>query len=226
MSNPPIIVANQLQHFFGKGSLKKQVLFNINLEVEQSEIVIMNGPSGSGKTTLLSLIGGLRSVQLGSLKILGRELNRAEPNHLIAHRRKLGYIFQEHNLLQCLTALQNVVMSLELQGYYSQREAYQKAKIMLSEVGLGKKIHYYPEGLSGGEKQRVAVARALVNHPQLILADEPTASLDSKSGRDVVSLLQRLATEQKCTILLVTHDNRIFDIADRLIYMEDGLLQA
>lgn len=225
MSTQTIIMATQLQHFFGKNFLKRQVLFDINLDIKLGEIAIMNGPSGSGKTTLLSLIGGLRSVQSGSLNVLGKEMNRAKKNHLIYHRRKIGYIFQEHNLLQCLTAMQNVVMSLELHHSYYSKDAYEKAKIMLTEVGLGNKIHCYPESLSGGEKQRVAVARALVSNPQLILADEPTASLDSKSGRDIVNLLQHLAKEQKTTILMVTHDNRILDIADRLIYMEDGLVR-
>ena len=224
MSSQKIIVATGLNHFFGRGFLKQQVLFDINLEINAGEIIILSGPSGSGKTTLLTLIGGLRSLQAGSLKVMGQELYRASKNQLIRNRRNIGYIFQEHNLLQCLTALQNTLMSLELHPSYSQRTAYARAEAILKEVGLAHKIHHYPRNLSGGEKQRVAVARALITYPQLILADEPTASLDRKSGREVVDLLQRLAKEQGCTILMVTHDNRILDIADRIIYMEDGHL--
>lgn len=219
-----IIVVNGLNYFFGRGSLKQQILFDINFKVNAGEIIILSGPSGSGKTTLLTLIGGLRSLQEGSLKVMGQELYRASKNKLVLNRRNIGYIFQEHNLLKCLTALQNTLMSLELHSYYSERTAYTRAETILKEVGLAHKMHHYPKNLSGGEKQRVAVARALITHPKLILADEPTASLDRKSGRDVVDLLQRLAKEQGCTTLMVTHDNRILDIADRIIYMEDGRL--
>jgi putative ABC transport system ATP-binding protein len=139
-------------------------------------------------------------------------------------RRNIGYIFQAHNLLKCLTACQNVQMSLELHPEFSPKEAAAKSAAMLEAVGLGQRVNYYPDNLSGGQKQRVAIARALVSHPKVVLADEPTAALDSKSGRDVVELMQRLAKEQGCTILMVTHDNRILDIADRIVHMEDGYL--
>ncbi|MDF5718702.1 MAG: DevA family ABC transporter ATP-binding protein, partial [Rhizonema sp. NSF051] len=211
-------------HYYGKGSLKKQILFDINLEVYSGEIVIMTGPSGSGKTTLLSLIGGLRSVQEGSLQFLGRELYRANQKKLVNIRRKIGYIFQAHNLLEFLTARQNVQMAVELNEYISSQEAIFKSESILKMVGLGDKVNEYPENLSGGQKQRIAIARALVNHPPLVLADEPTAALDKQSGRDVVELMQHLAKEQGTSILLVTHDNRILDIADRIVEMEDGLL--
>jgi putative ABC transport system ATP-binding protein len=184
----------------------------------------MTGPSGSGKTTLLTLIGGLRSVQEGSLKFNGQELLNASNEELVQIRRQIGYIFQAHNLLDFLTAMQNVQMSLELQSNISQWESYIQSEAMLNAVKLGDRINYYPSDLSGGQKQRVAIARALVSHPKLVLADEPTAALDSKSGRDVVNLMQQLAKEQDCSILIVTHDNRILDIADRIINMEDGYL--
>ena len=184
----------------------------------------MTGPSGSGKTTLLSLIGGLRSVQEGSLRSLGKELNGANEEKLVQVRRHIGYIFQAHNLLPFMTVRENVQMSIELHEDISKREAHTKSEAILQVVGLGERANYYPENLSGGQKQRVAIARALVSHPKLVLADEPTAALDSKTGRDVVDLMQRLAKEQGCTILLVTHDNRILDIADRIIHMEDGRL--
>lgn len=220
----PVISVRNLNHYFGKGSLKKQVLFDINLDIFPGEIVIMIGPSGSGKTTLLTEIGGLRSPSEGSLKVLGQEMCGASKQKLIRVRRKIGYIFQAHNLMKCLTAKQNVRMSLELHNGLSNRELDEKASAILEAVGLGDRINYYPESLSGGQKQRVAIARALVSQPSVVLADEPTAALDKKSGRDVVEIMERLAKEQGSTILLVTHDNRILDIADRLVYMEDGRL--
>ncbi|AVH69436.1 DevA family ABC transporter ATP-binding protein [Nostoc sp. 'Lobaria pulmonaria (5183) cyanobiont'] len=220
----PVIAIKNLNHFYGKGSLRKQILFDINLEIFSGEIVIMTGPSGSGKTTLLSLIGGLRSVQQGSLKFLGEELIGVSQNKLVQMRRNIGYIFQAHNLLGFLTAKQNVQMAVELNNNISQTEAMAKSKAMLKSVGLEERVDYYPDNLSGGQKQRIAIARALVNRPPLVLADEPTAALDKQSGRDVVEIMQSLAKNQGTTILLVTHDNRILDIADRIVEMEDGLL--
>ncbi|MES1023846.1 DevA family ABC transporter ATP-binding protein [Gloeocapsa sp. BRSZ] len=219
-----VINIKDLNHYFGQGQLRKQVLFDVNLEIFPGEIVIMTGPSGSGKTTLLSLIGGLRSAQKGSLQVLGRELCGASKNQLVQVRRHIGYIFQAHNLLKFLTAQQNVQMSIELHENISYQEVREKSAAILEAVGLGNRLNYYPEDLSGGQKQRVAIARALVSRPQLVLADEPTAALDSKSGRDVVELMQQLAKEQGTTILLVTHDNRILDVADRIVHMEDGQL--
>ena len=218
------IEIKKLNHYFGEGELKQQVLFDIKLEINQGEIVLMTGPSGSGKTTLLTLVGALRSAQTGSLKILGQELVGAKEKQLITARRNNGYIFQAHNLHRSLTALQNVSMGLEVQGRYSRAEMTEKATEILKMLGLGDRLNYYPHNLSGGQKQRVAIARALVSHPALILADEPTAALDSKTGRDVVRLMQKLVKEQNMTILLVTHDNRILDMADRTISLEDGYL--
>lgn len=221
---PPVIIQN-LNHSYGKGQLSKPVLVDINLTIGAGEIVILTGPSGSGKTTLLTLMGGLRSLQQGSLRILGRELLGANKAQLVELRSRIGYIFQAHNLLDCLTAQENVRMALRLRKQMSYDERTEKATAMLDAVGLGHRIDYLPDDLSGGQKQRVAIARALVTRPQLILADEPTAALDSKSGREVVELMQRLAREQGCTILLVTHDNRILDIAHRIVHMEDGRLE-
>ncbi|MBC8122086.1 MAG: DevA family ABC transporter ATP-binding protein [Gemmatimonadaceae bacterium] len=223
MNTDAPIAIQGLNHYFGQNQLRKQALFNINLEIQRGEIIIMTGPSGSGKTTILTLIGGLRSAQEGSLKVLGRELCGANEKQLIQTRRSIGFIFQAHNLLNSLTAQQNVQMAIDLQENSVEEQAETK---ILTAVGLGDRLNYYPENLSGGQKQRVAIARALVTQPQIILADEPTAALDSKSGRDVVQLLQHLAKEQGCTILLVTHDNRILDIADHIIHMEDGKLGA
>lgn len=222
----PVISINHLNHYYGRGALKKQILYDINFDIYPGEIVIMTGPSGSGKTTLLSLIGGLRSVQEGSLKFLGEELYRANQKRLVNIRRNIGFIFQAHNLLGFLTAKQNVQMAVELNDRISQAQAQAQSEAILRSVGLGPRINYYPDNLSGGQKQRVAIARALVNDPAMVLADEPTAALDRQSGRDVVELMQRLAKEKGTSILLVTHDNRILDIADRIINMEDGVLES
>ncbi|MEH1967636.1 ATP-binding cassette domain-containing protein [Nostoc sp.] len=226
MSTQPIIQIKNINHYYGKGQLRKQILFDISLKIYPGEIVIMSGPSGSGKTTLLTLIGGLRSVQEGSLQVLGQELSGVSNRLLENVRKQIGFIFQAHNLLGSLTANQNVQMSLVLNDAIAMEEAQERSQAILEQVGLQKQIHSYPHQLSGGQKQRVAIARALVNRPQLILADEPTAALDKASGRDVVELMQKLAKQQNCTILLVTHDNRILDIADRIVHLEDGRLAS
>ena len=213
-----------LNYYYGQGDLRKQVLFDINLDLPTGQIVIMTGPSGSGKTTLLTLMGALRTVQEGSLKVLGQEIVGLTNAQLVKVRRNIGFIFQAHNLFDSLTASQNVEMSVELTQNW--REKRKLAIDMLSQLGLGDRVDYKPNALSGGQKQRVAIARALVNRPTLILADEPTAALDKKSGREVVTLLQQLAQAQDCTILMVTHDNRILDVADRIINLVDGHLES
>lgn len=222
MSKQLTVLINHLNHYYGKGSLRKQVLFDINLEIKAGEIVILTGQSGSGKTTLISLIGGLRSIQEGSLRTLGHELYRSNEEKMVRVRRQVGYIFQAHNLLEFMTARQNVQMSVELHDHLTKVDAKKKAESMLKNVGLGHRINYYPRDLSGGQKQRVAIARALVSNPKLVLADEPTASLDSHTGREIVDLMKKLAKEQGCTIVLVTHDNRILGVADRILEIEDG----
>ncbi|HEY9297166.1 MAG TPA: DevA family ABC transporter ATP-binding protein [Phormidium sp.] len=224
MNTAPVVSVANLNHYFGKASLRKQTLFDINLQINGSEIVILTGPSGSGKTTLLTLLGGLRSAEEGSLKILGQEMCGASKQQLTKIRRQIGYIFQAHNLMNFLTVKENVRMSLELHDEMFKKDMDAIVFAILETVGLGERVNYYPENLSGGQKQRVAIARALVSHPKIVLADEPTAALDKKSGRDVVELMYKLAKEQGTTILLVTHDNRILDIADRILYMEDGCL--
>jgi len=214
-----------LQHYFGEGDLRKQVLFDNHLDVARGEIVIMTGPSGSGKTTLLTLIGTLRTVQEGSLRVLGRELHGATPDELIELRREMGFIFQAHNLFESLTALQNVKMGLELFSLDGAANSARGSE-MLTRLGLGHRIHYKPGSLSGGQKQRVAIARGLAHKPKLILADEPTAALDEKSGREVVTLFQELVKSENCTIILVTHDNRILDVADRIVNLVDGHIRS
>ncbi|MBI1348192.1 ATP-binding cassette domain-containing protein [bacterium] len=219
---PAVIHAVNVNFAFGEGELRKQILFDVSFEVDAGEIVLLTGPSGSGKTTLLTLIGALRHVREGQLTVLNRPLHHASKDDLIATRREIGFIFQQHNLLEFLTARQNVELMFELHPEVTAGEARERSIQILKDVGLADRIDYYPARLSGGQKQRVAVARALVANPHLILADEPTAALDSQSGRDVVNLLQKLARTQGCPVLMVTHDSRVLDIADRIIHMEDG----
>jgi putative ABC transport system ATP-binding protein len=215
-----------LNHWYGRGSLRKQVLFDIEVTIPEGEIVIVTGPSGSGKTTLLTLVGALRSGQEGSIRVLGHELRQARPRTLEKVRRQIGFIFQQHNLLNALTAVQNVELGARVSGRMGGAALRRKATEMLEAVGLGDRVHHRPEQLSGGQRQRVAIARALVGEPAMLLADEPTASLDKTSGREVVERMKALAAGQGTTILLVTHDNRILDIADRIVHLEDGRLST
>ncbi len=225
MFQESVIEIDRVNHYFGAGRLRKQILFDVTNTIQPGEIVIMMGPSGSGKTTLLTLIGALRSTQAGSMRVLGQELRNASQARLTKLRRNIGYIFQGHNLLNSLTARQNVQMALELHQLGG-AESRRRAEAMLAAVGLLDWANYYPHDLSGGQKQRVAIARALASHPKIILADEPTSALDKQSGRDIVNIMQKLAKQQGSAILLVTHDNRILDIADRIVYMEDGRLST
>ena len=222
----PVIAARDLSFAFGQGELRRQVLFDLNCEVRSGEIVLLTGPSGSGKTTLLTLIGGLRRVTEGELSVLGRPLHQATTADLTANRRDIGFIFQQHNLLEFLSARQNVELMFQLHPEVPPETVRQKAVEILTLVGLAERLDYHPSRLSGGQRQRVAIARALVTQPRLVLADEPTAALDSVTGRDVVDLLQYLARTNGCPILMVTHDNRVLDIADRILKMEDGRLQT
>jgi putative ABC transport system ATP-binding protein len=223
MAGAPIQV-HGLNHAYGKGELRRQILYDVSVEIQSGEIVIVTGPSGSGKTTMLTLLGALRSAQEGSVNVLGEELRQARPATLEKVRRQIGFIFQQHNLLAALTAQQNVELGARAGGGSSSGQRRERAAALLHSVGLGERMHYKPGQLSGGQRQRVAIARALVSEPTIVMADEPTASLDRQSGRDVVERMRSLAKEQGTTILLVTHDNRILDIADRIVHLEDGRL--
>jgi len=224
MLSPTIIQVRDLHHSFTEGLTTKEVLHDVNLEFARGEICIIMGPSGSGKTTLLKLIGGQRAIQQGSIVVDGQELAGARQGDLVAARRKIGFIFQMHHLIEALTVCQNVQLPLSFEEGQSGESSRALALEMLQRVGIAEHAEKHPGHLSGGQKQRVAVARALIRHPSIILADEPTASLDGKTGHEVVELLQRLAKEAGCTIVLVTHDNRILDIADRLVHLVDGRL--
>lgn len=224
MSEPAVNV-QRLNHHYGSGAARRRILCDVDLEIGRGEIVILTGPSGSGKSTILTLIGALRSVQEGSLNVLGNELKGAGEGRRAAVRKDIGFIFQAHNLVGALTARQNVEMALQLRAG-PRPNIRAAARELLHSVGLSDRENYRPEQLSGGQRQRVAVARALAGGPRLVLADEPTASLDRASGREVVDLLSKLAKENGCTVLLVTHDNRILDIADRIVGLEDGTIST
>ncbi|MDR5652262.1 ATP-binding cassette domain-containing protein [Ruixingdingia sedimenti] len=211
-----------LNHWFGAGEAKKQALYDIDLRIARGSLTVLVGPSGSGKTTLLTLLGCLREVQDGSVTLLGHELHGAAPAQTMALRRRLGFIFQAHNLHESLTAAQNVVMGVQVRGRIDDAPARQAAAHVLGLLGLSDRLDYLPANLSGGQKQRVAIARALVGNPDVVLADEPTAALDRDSGANVVDLLKRLGRARGTTTLMVTHDNRILDRADRILTLEDG----
>lgn len=219
--NEGLIQVENLHHYFGTGETRSHVLKGIDLTVQPGEIVILTGMSGCGKTTLLTLLGGLRRVQEGKVEVLGYPLQELDDRALVAVRRNIGFIFQAHNLFASLTALQNVRMSQQLHDG-DEATAATRAIEVLTELGLGERIYHKPNKLSGGQRQRVAIARALVNRPRLILADEPTAALDKEKSMDVVNLLQDLAEKDHTTIIIVTHDDRILDKADRIINMFDG----
>jgi len=197
-------------------------LFDINLSINPRKLTVLMGPSGSGKTTLLTLMGCLREVQQGDVTLLGNELRQADEHKLNQLRRRLGFIFQAHNLHESLTAIQNVRIGLEVHGTDRKKQYNQAAAHILTELGLGERMNYLPAKLSGGQKQRVAVARALVGNPAIIFADEPTAALDKESGVKMVELLKRLGQLRGTTTVMVTHDNRILELADRILRLEDG----
>lgn len=210
-----------LNHAFGQGEAKNQVLFDIGLEIAAGQIVVLSGPSGAGKTTLLTLIGALRTVQEGRIEVLGRELSQLGRRELAAIRRNIGFIFQTHNLFDALSAYENVKMAMQLFAYPPQ-EMRRRGVAILEALGLGHRIDHKPRALSTGESQRVAIARALVNRPRLILADEPTAALDRASTFKVLDLLKETAAEDGTAVLMVTHDYRIIERANRLIQLVDG----
>lgn len=220
------IDARGVGHWFGEGEARKQALFDVDLAVERGRLTVLLGASGSGKTTILTLMGCLRRLQAGSINLLGTELLGADEETLIACRRRLGFIFQAHNLHESLTAMQNVRMGLEVHGATAMREWRAASRHVLELLGLGDRLDYRPSNLSGGQKQRVAIARALVGNPEVVFADEPTAALDKDSAVNVVQLLKRLGAERGTTTLMVTHDAKILDLADRIVTMEEGRIRA
>ena len=216
------IEVEKLNHWFGEGSARKQAIWDVNLNIVRGSLTILMGPSGSGKTTLLTLMGCLRDVQEGSVKLLGAELLGVGDRQMEALRRQLGFIFQAHNLHESLTATQNVLMGLQVHRTSAQAQQLKAAHHALTVLGLEDRVDYLPSNLSGGQMQRVAIARALVSNPEVIFADEPTAALDKESGRTVVEMLKALGKQRGTTTVMVTHDNRILELADRITTLEDG----
>jgi putative ABC transport system ATP-binding protein len=207
---------------FGSGDAEVVAVRDVSLEVEPGEVVLIMGPSGSGKTTLLLMLGALLKPTEGSIKLDGVELSALSEGKLPDVRlRHFGFIFQDFNLLSALNVQDNVSIAAELMGV-SRKEARKKAATVLTELGLGRRLKFPPEKLSGGEKQRVAIARALINDPALILADEPTANLDSSHGHETMRLLREIAKNRGRSVVIVSHDQRIRDIADRVLWLEDG----
>jgi putative ABC transport system ATP-binding protein len=219
-----LIQARDVRHAFGEGALRREVLHGISCDIRTGEILIIAGPSGSGKTTFLTIIGALRNLQTGSVKLLGKELRGASRIGLIEARISIGFIFQQHNLLPAFTARENVQLALGVAPGISARECRLRATELLSAVGMQEHEHQRPAHLSGGQRQRVAVARALVRRPRIILADEPTASLDGATGKEILELLQGLARGQDCALVVIAHDQRVLSIADRILHLEDGVL--
>ncbi len=218
------IVAKNLTKRYGEGENAFLALRGVDLTVPTGEVLFVTGPSGSGKTTLLSILGCVLSPTGGTAEVLGLDVGKQREGRLAAFRRtSIGFIFQGHNLIASQDAVGNVRLPLMLNGVGS-GDATRRATAELEAVGLGDKVDRLPRDLSGGQRQRVAIARATAGRPALVLADEPTASLDAKSGREVMELLTRLARERGTTVLVVTHDNRIFPYADRVVAIEDGLL--
>jgi putative ABC transport system ATP-binding protein len=222
----PILRAEGLGKVFGRGRLEVRAVESVDLSVMPGEVVLIMGPSGSGKTTLLTMIGALLRPTEGSVWIDGVELTALRSSQLPALRReRVGFVFQTFNLLESLSALENVEVALNVAGVRG-REAYDRARALLVEAGLEGRLDFIAKDLSGGEKQRVSIARALANHPRLILADEPTANLDSRHGHEVMELIHDLAKREGRTVVVVSHDARLVDIADRVLWMEDGALRT
>ena len=222
----PVLQAVSLTKTYAQGEAAMRALDEVTLDLHAGELALLVGPSGSGKTTLLSIMGCILRPTSGSLRVLGDEVTQLAERDLPAIRReRIGFVFQAFNLFPTLTALQNVALALDIKGV-SGRHARDSAAALLGQVGLAAKLDAYPADLSGGQKQRVAIARALAGDPPIILADEPTAALDSHSGRTVMDLLQRLARKRGRTVAIVTHDNRMVGYGDRIVTMEDGRVVA
>lgn len=218
----PAVSARGVSYAYESGSGQKPVLRDLSLTLERGELVILTGPSGAGKTTLLTLIGALRSMQDGQINVLGTELSGLGKRGQNRVRRGIGFIFQDHNLFTALTAFQTLWLATELgPKRLSRKDALKRASELLGRLGMGAHLHALPRALSTGQKQRVAIARALINSPQLILADEPTASLDHGHSEMVIGLL-RERVRAGASVLMVTHDARIFSAADRIVHMVEG----
>ena len=224
MTQETAIVASHLNLVYRNGGEEFNALQDVSLKVKSGEVHLLMGPSGSGKTTLLSILAGLLTPTSGQVNLLGEEITQLSRSRLAAFRlRHLGFIFQGFNLFPALTACENVEVAFHLKGVHQARK---QALELLDQVGLADRCNHRPQDLSGGQKQRVAIARALAGNPQIIMADKPTAALDSQNGHAVIKLLRDLAKTSGRTILIVTHDPRILDVADRVTDLEDGKIMT
>jgi putative ABC transport system ATP-binding protein len=222
MNNPVVLEAHDIVKELGQGATKIRALRGVSLTLHAGELTLLMGPSGSGKTTLLSILGCILSPTSGTLEIAGHRVDGLGPEALADLRRRyIGFVFQSYNLFPTLTALENVKLALDVRRA-SKSETVSKAETALRQVGLGARLGSYPSNLSGGEQQRVAVARALAGAPAVLLADEPTAALDSENGHAVMALLAEIAQDKSRAVLAVTHDPRTHAFADRIVRIEDG----
>jgi putative ABC transport system ATP-binding protein len=210
---------------FVAGETKVQALRGIDIAVRQGELTLLVGPSGCGKTTLISVIAGLLDPSAGSVEVFGEELTTLRGRRLVEFRgRNIGFVFQQYNLLPALTAAENAAVPLLIAGW-DRRRAVARAKEVLERVGLGDRVNSRPNQLSGGQQQRVAIARALVHEPRLLVCDEPTAALDAQAGRTVMGLIREVAVLPDRSVIVVTHDSRVYDFGDRMILMNDGRVE-
>lgn len=216
------IEVDALTHHYGSGAARRRILNRAAMSIKAAEIVVLTGPSGSGKTTLLTLIGALRRIQDGDIRLLGTSLKSAGDRELRAIRHRTRFVFQKYNLIGALTARGNVEAGLAVTPESDRHWDRSRAEAALVSVGLGDKLHAYPDELSGGQQQRVAVARAIACLPDILIADEPTAALDAESGRIVIELIRNLASKLGCSVLIASHDERVFGYADRRMHIEDG----
>jgi putative ABC transport system ATP-binding protein len=227
---PPVLAARAVRKSFREGREEFEVLKGVDLELQPGEIVALEGPSGSGKTTLLSILGCILTPSFGSVTVDGEELEAADAPRLQARlteirRRSIGFVFQQYNLFPALTAAENVAYAAKIKGL-GRQAARDEAARLIEAVGLADRKDFLPSDLSGGQKQRVAIARALVDDPPILLADEPTANLDSTVGRQILELFHRLAKSENRALLVVTHDPQVRPFVDRVVKIRDGRIEA
>jgi putative ABC transport system ATP-binding protein len=224
-SSPSAVMCRQVTKVFGDGQSRVQALRGVDLEVHPGQLTLLVGPSGCGKTTLISIIAGLLDVTDGDIHVMGEDLGRLTSRRLVEFRgANIGFVFQQYNLLPALTAVENAAVPLLIAGQ-PRHEAMDKAGAVLAKLNLADRAKALPSQLSGGEQQRVAIARALVHEPRLLVCDEPTAALDAQSGRTVLELIRRVAVQPDRAVIVVTHDNRVFDFGDRIVFMSDGRIE-
>ena len=225
-AGPVVELVGVSKEYSASGSRVK-ALDNVNLTIDPNRLIVVLGPSGAGKTTLLNLVAGLERPSAGTVRVLGKELSDSDENSLSSFRcAQIGFVFQSYNLVSTLTAGENVELMMELAGWANYERNEKLTRELVGMVGLGDRMNHLPSQLSGGEQQRIAIARALANDPSLILADEPTGNLDSSTGLEVVQLLADLKEKKGKTVLITTHDERIVERADTIYRLEKGVLTA